>query len=114
MGCPTTGKLKHPVFTRRDMLQAGTIGLMGLSLGDAASLQASSSASGGARGRSVIYIFLSGGLSQHDSFYPKPEAPDNIRGEFRPIQTQTPGIVICEHLPRLAARSQKWALVRSL
>lgn len=113
MGCPTTGKLKHPAFTRRDMLQAGTIGLMGLSLGDVASLRAAS-ANGGARGRSVIYIFLSGGLSQHDSFDPKPEAPDNIRGEFRPIQTRTPGISICEHLPRLATRSQKWALVRSL
>lgn len=114
MDCPTTGKLRHPVFTRRDMLQAGTIGLMGLSLGDIESLQAASSANGGARGRSVIYIFLSGGLSQHDSFDPKPEAPENIRGEFRPIQTRTPGISICEHLPRLAARSQKWALVRSL
>jgi hypothetical protein len=64
--------------------------------------------------RSVIYIFLSGGLSQHDSFDMKPDAPDIIRGEFRPIDTNTPGIQICEHLPRLAQRSHLWALCRSL
>jgi len=64
--------------------------------------------------RSVIYIFLSGGLAQHDSFDMKPEAPDNIRGEFKPIATATPGLQICEHLPQLAQRSHLWALCRSL
>ncbi len=64
--------------------------------------------------KAVIYIFLSGGLSQIDSFDMKPEAPDLIRGEFRPIATRTPGIQICEHLPMLAERSHLWALVRSL
>ncbi len=52
------------------------------------------------KARSVIYIFLSGGLSQLESFDLKPEAPAEIRGEFRPIATKTPGIEICEHLPR--------------
>ncbi len=66
------------------------------------------------RARSVIYIFLSGGLSQHDSFDPKPDAPENIRGEFLPIATRTPGIQICEHLPGLAERSHLWSMVRSL
>jgi hypothetical protein len=61
-----------------------------------------------------IYIFLSGGLSQHESFDLKPEAPEAIRGEFQPIATNTPGIEISEHLPRLAQRSQHWSLVRSL
>lgn len=64
--------------------------------------------------RSVIYIFLSGGLAQQDSFDPKPEAPQDIRGEFEPISTQTPGLQICEHLPLLAARSNRWSLVRSM
>lgn len=64
--------------------------------------------------RSVIFIFLSGGLSQLDSFDLKPDAPADIRGEFKPIATATPGIYICEHLPRLAQRSKHWALVRSL
>ncbi|MEQ9409114.1 MAG: DUF1501 domain-containing protein [Fuerstiella sp.] len=63
---------------------------------------------------SVIYIFLSGGLGQQDSFDPKPEAPADVRGEFLPIATKTPGLQICEHLPRLAARSQHWSVVRSL
>jgi uncharacterized protein (DUF1501 family) len=109
---------RHPVFTRRDMLQAGAIGLMGLSLPEVHALRAAPSRGmnevNPAGRRSVIYIFLSGGLAQHDSFDPKPDAPDNIRGEFAPIHTRTPGVHICEHLPRLAARSDKWALVRSL
>jgi hypothetical protein len=66
------------------------------------------------RARSCIYIFLSGGLAQHESFDLKPDAPDGIRGEFRPGQTRTPGIQISEHLPGLARRSEHWAIVRSL
>jgi hypothetical protein len=62
----------------------------------------------------VVYIFLSGGLAQLDSFDPKPDAPTEIRGEFQAIATRTPGIRICEHLPRLAQRSHLWALCRSL
>ena len=64
--------------------------------------------------KSVIYIFLSGGLSQHDTFDMKPEAPAEIRGEFSPIRTKTPGLHICEHLPELAKRSDKWSLCRSV
>ena len=66
------------------------------------------------RARSVIVILLSGGLGQHDSFDMKPEAPDGIRGEFKPIDTAVPGIRICEHLPRLAARAGKLAIIRSM
>jgi hypothetical protein len=62
----------------------------------------------------VIYIVLTGGLAQHESFDPKPEAPADVRGEFDAIETATPGLFISEHLPKLAARSQKWALCRSL
>jgi hypothetical protein len=109
-------KPQHPVFSRRDLLHAGTLGIMGLSLADVQALRAASAAQGTppAPQRAVIYIFLSGGLAQHDSFDPKPDAPDTIRGEFRPVQTRTPGVHICEHLPLLAARSHRWALVRSL
>lgn len=107
---------QHPRFTRRDLLQAGTIGVMGLSLAEVAQLRAlaSSDSRPAPAPRAVIYIFLSGGLAQHESFDPKPDAPDGIRGEFQPIATRTPGVHICEHLPRLAARSNKWAIVRSL
>ena len=108
--------LSHPTFTRRDMLQAGGIGLMGLSLADALALRAAGQAQGtpSLGFKSVIYVFLSGGLAQHDSFDPKPDAPENIRGEFAPMQTRVPGVQICEHLPRLAERFDKWAMVRSL
>ena len=108
--------LQHPKFNRRDMLLAG--GVMGLSLADVLALRAQSP-SPRSRGRlaepkSVIYIFLSGGLAQQDSFDPKPDAPDNIRGEFAPIRTRLPGVLMCEHLPKLAERIDKWAMVRSL
>jgi hypothetical protein len=67
-----------------------------------------------ANAKTCIYIFLSGGLAQQDSFDLKPNAPAEIRGEFKPIATRTPGIHICEHLPLLAQRSHLWSLVRSL
>jgi len=102
----------HPVFSRRTMLQAGGVSLLGLGQSHLSALRAESGEAHPAK--SVIYIFLSGGLAQHDSFDMKPDAPENIRGEFRPIDTRTPGIRICEHLPMLAARSDKWALIRSL
>src|SRR5262245_10636884 len=106
----------HPRLSRRAMLQAGSVGLLGLGLNHLAALRAADSAKAGKqpRAKAVIYIFLSGGLAQQDSFDPKPDAPDNVRGEFKPIATKTPGLQVCEHLPLLAARSDRWALVRSL
>ena len=57
----------------------------------------------------MILVFFTGGLSHLDSFDMKPDAPEEIRGEFRPIATRVPGIQICEHLPELAARAEKLA-----
>src|SRR5262245_56342480 len=107
----------HPTFTRRTALQAGAVGLLGLGIEHLGPLRAIASDSGGVSpplAGSVIYVFLSGGLAQHESFDPKPDAPDGIRGEFGTIPTTIPGVRITEHLPLLAARSDKWALVRSL
>ena len=106
--------LVHPRWSRREAVQAGAIGLLGFGMNHLQQLRAAAETVPGGKARSVIYIFLSGGLAQQDSFDLKPNAPPEIRGEFRPIPTQTPGLQICEHLPRLAARSSKWALVRSL
>ena len=101
--------------TRREMIQAGAIGLLGLGMNHVSALQAlGANTAPKARAKKVIYIFLSGGLAQHESFDMKPDAPVEYRGEFKPIATRTPGIQICEHLPMLAQRSNKWALVRSL
>jgi hypothetical protein len=78
-------------------------------------LRAESAApSGKARARSVIFLFLFGGPSQLETFDLKPHAPDKIRGPFRPIASRTPGLLISEHLPRLAAISDKFCVVRSM
>lgn len=88
--------------------------LGGLSIADVAELAAAPPRSAPSKRKSVIFVVLTGGLAQHESFDPKPEAPAEIRGEFSPIATQTPGLFISEHLPKLAARSNKWALCRSM
>jgi hypothetical protein len=108
--------MNHPRIARRTAVQAGAIGLLGLGMNHLHGLRAvaADTNSKASPVRSCIYIFLSGGLSQHDSFDPKPQATSQIRGEFSPIATQTPGVQICEHLPGLAARSHLWSLCRSL
>lgn len=108
-----TAGFQHPTFSRRTAIQAGGIGLLGLGMNHVEALRAASSSTS-KRAKSVIYIFLSGGLAQQDSFDLKPNAPANVRGEFQPIATKTPSLQVCEHLPNLAARSDKWAIVRSL
>lgn len=122
-------RYRHPQSTptRRSVIQAGAIGLLGMGMNHVAALRAmadaspsnvdttsNSNANRKRNAKSVIYIFLSGGLAQQDSFDMKPDGPSEIRGEFSPIRTKTPGLQICEHMPELAKRSDKWALVRSL
>ena len=102
------------IVSRRTALQAGTIGMLGLGMNHLQALRAGSTDSRSPRAESVIYIFLTGGLSQHDTFDMNPDAPENIRGEFQTIATNTPGLRICGHLPMFAGRSDRWSLVRSL
>ena len=108
----------HPTLGRRTAVQIGAVGLLGLGMNHVVGLRGLAADNGvpavTPRAKAVIYIFLSGGLGQHDSFDMKPDAPLDIRGEFSPIATRTPGVSICEHLPLLASRSDQWALVRSL
>ena len=114
---PPSHPAAHPRLTRRTAIQAGAIGLLGLGINHLAPLRAATPAGTPRRdpkAKSVIYIFLSGGLAQHESFDMKPDAPQEIRGEFKPIPTKTPCLHICEHLPELAKRSHLWALCRSL
>lgn len=108
---------RHPTISRRTAVQVGAVGMLGLGTNhlDALTSTAAESAGRGAgKAKSCIYIFLSGGLAQQDSFDLKPDSSDTVRGEFKPIATKTPGIQICEHLPMLAERSNHWSLVRSL
>jgi hypothetical protein len=102
-------------LTRRGFVQVGCSGFLGLSLPGLLAWQKASAAGVPAkRPKSVILILLSGGIGQHDSFDMKPDAPEGIRGEFKPIDTAVPGIRICEHFPLLAAQMNKLAIVRSM
>ena len=100
-------------WSRRELLQVGGLSLAGLGLGDLlrgeAEAAADSSNLPAPRAHSVIYLFQSGGPAQHETWDLKPDAPTGIRGEFAPIDTVTPGMQICEHLPELARRSDKLA-----
>ena len=103
----------NPLVSRRSALKVGAIGL-GLGLSELSMLRTWATVADTPRAKSVIFIFLTGGLSHHDSFDMKPNAPSDVRGEFQPIATRTPGIQICEHLPLLAERTDRCALLRSM
>ncbi len=99
-------------MTRRDFLQVGTLGAIGLSLGDLLALEAAAPPRDG-DDRSAIMIFNLGAPSQLDTFDMKPDAPLEIRGPFRPIRTRAPAFEISEILPMHAAVADKFSLVRS-
>ncbi len=102
-------------LTRREFQRVGGLGLAGLTLPALLRGRADAAAGRGEpRARSVIQLFMWGGPSQHETFDLKPHAPDGVRGEFRPITTSVPGVRICEHLPRLAARADRYVILRSL
>ncbi len=103
-------------LARRDFLTigAGAAIHMGLPMSSGGQTRAAESLSAPAKSRSVILVNLTGGMSHIDTLDMKPDAPSEIRGEFKQAPTAVTGIQICEHLPQLAARMRHWALVRSL
>jgi uncharacterized protein (DUF1501 family) len=105
--------LPHEGIDRREWLQVGFSSLLGIGL---PSLLADciSAAQPRRKPRSVIIVFLTGAASHLDTLDPKPDAPAEVRGEFRPAATRVPGLHLCEHLPLLAARAERYAVVRSL
>jgi len=107
-------RIHHARQSRRALLQAGSLGLLGLGMADVSTARAQAVGGLTEPVRSVIFVFLNGGISHQDSFDMKPEAPLEVRGEFRPIPTRTPGLEICEHLPLLALQSERYAVVRSI
>lgn len=116
---------------RRQWLQVGSLGALGLSLPDLLASDLSNRRAGNSnvllppsaagldgvsfgRAKNVIYLWLQGGPPQHETFDPRPDAPLEIRGPFRPIQTNVPGIQFSELLPRTAKRADRLAVIRSL
>ena len=100
-------------ITRRDFLQVGTLGAIGLSLSKMAALQAAGAVKAGAGDKAAIMIFNLGAPSQLDTWDMKPDAPSEIRGPFKPIRTNNPDIQISEIFPMHAKLADKFSLVRS-
>src|SRR5262249_50977780 len=103
------------LLTRRRLLEFGGTAL-GLNLGGLWRAQAAAvpGASKLPALRACILVFYYGGPSHLDTYDLKPNAPDTVRGEFKPIATSVPGLKVCEHLPRMARVMHKVALVRSV
>src|SRR5690349_1629879 len=108
--------MNHRQFTdRRGLLAAATLG--GLSLADFLRLKSAvadqpSPAPG--KAKACILVYCWGGMSHLDAWDLKPDAPVEVRGEFQPIPTRTPGILLSEHLPRVAQQTDKLAIIRSI
>jgi hypothetical protein len=108
--------------TRRDFLAVGSLGFLGLSLDQLFRLRSAQAQQGlyskgqqlPQRAKSCILVWLAGGPSHIDTFDLKPDASDQIRGEFKPIDTALPGIQICEHLPKTAQILDRVSLIRTM
>lgn len=98
--------------SRRQALIAGASGILGISLTDI--LHAEFRAGKAASTKSIINVHLDGGPPQHDTIDPKPDAPQEIRGEFRPIATKIPGFQVTELMPKVASVADRIAFIRSL
>ena len=96
-------------FSRRDFLKIGCLSMAGLYLPNDLAIAKTLSAT-----KSVIMIYLPGGPPHLDMFDLKPDAPSDIRGEFKPINTNVSGIQICEHMPKIASMMDKFTIIRSL
>src|SRR5437868_1706269 len=96
------------IFGRRDFMRIGSLGALGINL--AKILRAG----GGKKEISCILLWQSGGCPHQDTFDLKPNAPSEVRGEFKPISTNVPGIQICEHLHLMAKLMDKCAIIRSI
>lgn len=107
------GRTAAGLMSRRELVQAGTLGALGLSLADLLRMKAVGAASEN-QAKSIILLWLWGGPTHLDTFDLKPHAPIEYRGPYAPVATSVPGVEICELLPNLALRAHKYTLIRSL
>jgi hypothetical protein len=115
--CPNFGLTQ--ACRRRDVLRAGSLGLFGLTLPSLLAkreLRAEDIVAPASFGKAkaCILLFMWGGPAQQETWDLKPDAPDGVRGEFKPIDTVVPGLSISEHFPLLARRADKLAVIRSM
>ncbi len=102
-------------LSRRGLLRVGALGLGGLTLPDLLRGRDAARAAGRTpRDTAVVWLFLSGGPSHIDTYDPKPDAPAEFRGPFRPLRTRVPGVLVSELLPRQARVLDRMAVVRTL
>ncbi len=101
-------------LSRRKFLTMGTLGVGGLSMSDLFRRRAAAGETNVAPDTSVLFIWLPGGPPHMEMYDMKPDAPIDVRGEFRPIHTNVPGIDVCEHLPLHAKCADKYTLIRSV
>src|SRR5450432_363717 len=99
---------------RRDFLHAGALSMLGLGLADMLALKAMGATDATKADKNCIMLFLVGGPSQLDTWDPKPNAPVEIRGPYKAIHTNVPGIEISENFPRMAKHADKYALIRGM
>ena len=102
---------------RRDFIQLGVGGILGLGMGDLMSLRADAARAAGKPNPddiNCILVWLDGGPTHFETFDPKPDAPSDVRGEFKPIPTNVAGVHFCETVPRLARSLDKMAILRSI
>lgn len=114
--CGTDGRINRRTYLQLAGLSA-FVGLTPARLASASDSEGAAAAGASRqvrRAKSVIVVLTSGGQSQLDTWDPKPEAPLEVRGEFRPIATAVPGTIICEHLPRLARLADKYTIIRTM
>lgn len=115
VGSPLSGGPQVRIGSRRWFLQASCAGTAGLALATSKTAIAEATAAGAkASGKSVIVFWLSGGPSHLDMWDPKPDAPSEIRGPYRPIATAVPGMQFCEHLPLQASIADKLSVCRAV
>lgn len=110
---PCPGFVANAPMGRREFLRAGALGVTGLGLPGLLQARAATPTRP-ARARACIVLFMWGGPAHQDTWDPKPNAPVEYRGEFRPIPTRVPGLQVCEHLPRLAGLADRLAVLRSM
>src|SRR5262249_5705886 len=106
---------RPPLLTRRQLLQVGGGSILGLGLPQFLQASVPQAAARSRRGseKSCIFIVQYGGASHIDSWDPKPEAPETVRGPYKPIATRVPGLRIGELLPQLAGLADRYCLIRS-